>query len=59
MSVFFLFLFNGISNFVNYLMPKPHLLKNSNGTNEPIVVAIREFILFGKILVQKCTEYNN
>ena len=38
-------LFNGISTFVSYLMPKPSLLKNNTGTIHPELVSkeVRRF----------------
>ena len=46
------FLFNGISIFLGYLMPKPSLLKNSSGTIE-LIAGLRdnEFISFPRALV--------
>ena len=35
-------LFNGISNYMGYLMPKSSLKKNSNGTNKHIVEEDKE-----------------
>ena len=42
------FFFNGISNFVGYLMPKLSLLKNSSGTIQPIAEDVRRFLIFQK-----------
>ena len=39
-------LFNGISNFVGYLMPKPFSQKNCNGNIQPVGGRIRGFIPF-------------
>ena len=47
------FLINGISTFVGYLMPKPFFLKNSSGTIQPIDGRIRRFIPFSRVFVQK------
>ena len=46
-------LFNVISTFVGYSMPKPSFKKNSNGTIQPIAGRIRGFIPFPKVFVQK------
>ena len=36
--------FNGISNFMDYLMPKPSLKKERSGTIQPIPKGITEFV---------------
>ena len=46
-------LFNGISTFVGYLMPKPFSKKNSSGTIQPIAGRIRGFIPFPRVFAQK------
>ena len=47
------FLFNGLSTFVGYLMPKPSLEKNSGGTIWLIAGKIRRFITFPRVFVRK------
>ena len=49
------FLFNGISTFVGYLMPKPFSLKYSSGTIEPVAGRIRVFISFPRLFARKWT----
>ena len=46
-------LFNGISTFVGYLMPKPFSEKNRSGTTYPIAGRIRVFISFPKGICPK------
>ena len=46
-------LFNGISTFLGYLIPKPSFKKNSCGIIEPIGERIRGFMPFPKVFVQK------
>ena len=46
---FFFFLFNSMSNFLDYLMPKPYFKKNRSGTILPIATRIR-----GSCLSQEC-----
>ena len=48
--------FNGISIFVDYLMPKQSLYKNSSGTIFPIAVEIRRFIPFPRGISLKVNE---
>ena len=49
----FFFLFNGISTFVGYLMPKLFFWKNSSDTILPIVGRIRGFIPFRRVFARK------
>ena len=51
----FVSLFNGISTFVGYLMPKLSSWKNSNGIIYPFAERIRGFLPFIKVLVRKKT----
>ena len=46
-------LFNRISTFVGYLMPKPSFSKNSSDTILPIAWRITGFVPFPKVFVQK------
>ena len=46
-------LFNGISTFIGYLMPKPFTLKNSISTIYPIARRIRGIIPFPRVFAQK------
>ena len=46
-------LFNGISTFAGYLMPKPFSEKNSSGTILPIAGRIRGFISFPRVFARK------
>ena len=49
-------LFNGLLTFVGYLMPKPFLLKNSDGIISPIAGrGIKRFMPFPSVLVRKGT----
>ena len=48
-------LFNGISTFVGYLMPKLFSLKNSSCTIEHIAGTIRGFIPFPRVYARKWT----
>ena len=43
-------LFNGISTFVDYLMPNLSLLKNSSGNIKTVPGEIKEFIPFPRVL---------
>ena len=53
--VWFLSLLNGISTFVDYLMPKVPLLKNSRDTVKPVTAdrGIRGSCLFPGALIRK------
>ena len=51
--------FNGISTFIDYLMPKPSFKKNSSGTIQPIVGRIRRFILSPRLFVRKWTSWRD
>ena len=46
-------LFNGMSNFVDYLIPKPSLSKNGSGTTSPIAGVIGRFVPFPRVFVRK------
>ena len=48
-------LFNGISTFEGYLMPKPFSEKNSSSTIQPIAGSIRGFIPFPRVFARKWT----
>ena len=50
-------LFNGISTFAVYLMPKPFSWKNSCGTIEPVAGRIRGHVPFPKVNVIARLEY--
>ena len=52
-GLFLASLFNGISTFVSYLVPKLPFKKTSRGIIKSIVKKIRGFITFLMILVQK------
>ena len=45
-------LFNGISTFVGYLMPKPFFEKSSSGNIQPKAGRIRGFILFPRVFAR-------
>ena len=47
------FLFNAISTFMGYIMPKPSLWKYSSDTIQPITEGIRELIPLPRLLAQK------
>ena len=46
-------LFNGISTFMGYLMPKLSFLKNGSGTIQPTARRTSRFIPLPRVFVQK------
>ena len=54
-SLFVCLFFNGISTFLDYLMPNPSFKKNSSGAIQPIAWRIRGFIRFQRVFVWKWT----